>query len=94
MPRVEAFTIDGLDLWFNSADHAPAHFHARKPGQWEIRVNILATTPETLAFSFEWPRRGASVSARIQKLLRDATIGYRLALLAEWDEKVLRQEGV
>lgn len=94
MPRVDAFAIAGLDLWFNTSDHSPAHFHARKPGEWEIRVNILATTSERLVWSFKWPRRGASVSTRIQKSLRDATVACRTALLAERDEKVLRQEGV
>ncbi len=92
MPRLEAFTVDGLELWFNSADHAPAHFHARKPGEWEIRVNIIMTTSNELAFSFKWPRRGASLSGRLQRLLRDATVAHRVALLREWQEKVSVKE--
>lgn len=92
MPRVEAFTIAGLELWFNSADHAPAHFHARKPGAWEIRVNILTTTASSLAFSFKWPRQGADLPGRLQKQLREATILHRLALIAEWQRKVIVKE--
>ena len=38
MPRLEAFSIPGLDLFFNSLDHLPPHFHARRRGEWEIRV--------------------------------------------------------
>ena len=92
MPRVEAFTIAGVELWFNSADHAPAHFHVRRPGAWEIRVNILATTSESLAYSFKWPRNGATVPGRLQKQLREATSEHRAALLTEWQEKVIVQE--
>jgi hypothetical protein len=33
MPRIEAFTISGVELWFNSADHDPAHYHVRKSGE-------------------------------------------------------------
>jgi len=67
---VDAFEIDGLDLWFNSSDHLPPHFHARKPGEWEVRVYILVTTAEELAYSFKWPKTGATIPGRIQKALR------------------------
>ena len=92
MPRVEAFAINGIELWFNSADHDPAHFHARKPGAWEIRVSIVSTTNKTLSYSFKWPTRGATVAGRLQKELRDATVRHRVTLLVEWENKVVVKE--
>src|ERR1017187_7070431 len=42
--RVEAFALDGLELWFNSSDHLPEHVHVKRRGQWEIRVYFLLCT--------------------------------------------------
>lgn len=94
MPRVEAFTINGVELLFYSADHDPAHFHVRRPGEWEIRVNILATTSDQLAYTIKWPRTGATVPGRLQKQLRGATVQHREALLTEWQAKVLVREDI
>ena len=94
MPLVEAFSLDGVELWFNSADHEPAHFHVRRPGLWEIRVSILATTEDELAFRERWPRYGARVSGRLQKRLRRLVVRHRVALLAEWEQKVFVREDV
>ncbi|NCR39243.1 MAG: DUF4160 domain-containing protein [Microcystis aeruginosa W13-11] len=48
MGKVESFNLDGLDLFFNSHDHLPPHFHVRKPGQWEIRVFFLLCNQENV----------------------------------------------
>lgn len=53
MSKVAAFLIDGVELWFRSADHEPPHFHVRKAGEWEIKVHILTTTSDRLEFSFK-----------------------------------------
>ncbi len=46
MGRVDAFAIGGLDLWFNSHDHGPPHFHARRPGDaHNRRGRLCAVTP-------------------------------------------------
>jgi hypothetical protein len=92
MSKVAAFIIDGFDLWFRSADHAPAHFHVRNAGAWEIRVSILTTTSDRLDFTFKWPRVGATVPGRLQKLLRVATVAHREALLTQWESKVVVSE--
>ena len=89
MSKVAAFIIDGVELWFRSADHEPPHFHVRKAGEWEIKVHILTTTSDRLEFNFKWPRSGASVPGRLQKQLREATVGCREALLTEWETKVV-----
>jgi hypothetical protein len=46
MGRVDTFRLPGLDLWFNSSDHLPPHFHAEKLGLWEVRVFFLRDPSE------------------------------------------------
>jgi|ETNmetMinimDraft_30_1059905.scaffolds.fasta_scaffold359126_1 hypothetical protein len=89
MGEVSTIVIAGLDLWFNSSDHGPPHFHARRPDHWEIRVYIASTTRKKLVFSSKWPRNGVKVPGRLRRLLRQATATNREALLAEWEAKVL-----
>lgn len=40
MPKLVCFEIPGLSCWFWSNDHDPPHFHAKKEGEWEIRVKF------------------------------------------------------
>jgi hypothetical protein len=46
VPKIDAFQIAGLDLWFNSADHQPPHFHAEWPDGGEVRVYLLRDPDE------------------------------------------------
>lgn len=85
MGKVEAFTIAGLDLWFNSIDHRPPHFHARCPGRWEIRVYILECTETQLSYEVKW---GANPIRRHREQLLERVVGHRVALLEEWERKV------
>ena len=39
--RVSCFQLDGLDCTFNSNDHGPPHFHAKRRGDWESRGYFL-----------------------------------------------------
>jgi hypothetical protein len=57
-------------------------------------VNILTTTNDELAYSFRWPRNGATVSKRLQKLLREATALHREVLLEAWQTNVVVKESV
>jgi hypothetical protein len=86
VPVVAAFTLPGLRLWFWSHDHCPMHFHAEKTDQWEIRVDIMATTSAALSFTTRW---GSGPSGREQKALRQRVVAHRLALVAEWSSKVM-----
>lgn len=52
MPEVVSLVLHGLDLWFNSDDHLPPHFHAEKPGEWEVRVYFLRAAAEM--FELSW----------------------------------------
>jgi hypothetical protein len=85
MGRVEAFSVAGLDLWFNSHDHAPPHFHARRPGIWEIRIYFLTCTEHLADFEIKWGNRPSSKEL---KQLVTAGVGCREALLEEWEAKV------
>lgn len=87
MGGVEAFTIDGLDLWFNSSDHLPEHIHVKRRGAWEIRVYFLLCTAGRLEFDCKWGK-GPSVSIKAKVL--KAVLEHRAALLVEWEQKVCR----
>ena len=93
MGKVTVIAIAGLDLWFNSSDHLPPHFHVTKGGQWEIRVYWLTTTEAALTWDLKWPKKkGTGPSAAMQKELRKAVVANRAALLTEWQEKVVPSE--
>lgn len=93
MGRVDVISVKGLDLWFNSSDHLPPHVHVGKAGQWEVRVYILETTRRRLAYDAKWPP-GATVPAKMAKALREKVAENRVALLAEWEAKVLVTEDI
>ena len=88
MPRVDAFTVQGLELWFNSDDHLPRHFHAEKAGHWEVRVFFLRVPAEM--FEVVWPKFGsAGPGKRELRSLGDLAEAHRVALLDEWRRKVM-----
>jgi hypothetical protein len=86
--RVEAFSIAGLDLWFPSSDHLPPHFHARRPGEWEVRVFFLLCTGTHLEVSVRWRDRKRSIGRQHLEALRGAAVQFRDQLLQEWEVKV------
>ena len=94
MGRVDAFTVAGLDLWFNSSDHVPPHLHARKSGHWEIRIYILECTEGHLEFSMKWPPNGTGPSTKERKALLAGVLSHRAALLEEWERKVVVKEDI
>ena len=88
MGKLDAFTIAGLRLFFNSNDHAPPHFHAEKPGCWEIRVFFTLSVDDHLEFSVRWPERGPGLSAAERKRILERILFHRVALIREWYAKV------
>jgi len=90
--KVTAILIPGLDLWFNSSDHLPPHFHARKPGCWEIRVYILLCHGKHLEWTLKWPRHGSRPGRKEREAILAATLERRTELLAEWEAKVVAKE--
>lgn len=87
VPRVDAFSVAGLVLRFYSSDHLPPHFHAEKPGHWEVRVRFLRDPAQMIeVVTNKRPR-----AAELRKLKR-LTVVQRVALLAEWEAKVVPTE--
>jgi hypothetical protein len=86
--RVDAFSAAGLDLWFNSSDHLPPHFHARRAGEWELRVFFLMCTETHLEVSLKWMDRKRGVSRTHLEALREGAVRFRVELLKEWEAKV------
>ena len=41
MATVQAFQVSGLKMWFWSNDHEPPHFHAKRSGEWEVKVSFM-----------------------------------------------------
>ena len=89
MPKLSAFAIDGIDLWFWSNEHAPPHFHAARVDEWEVTVRFMLCTQEALDFKVEW---GDKPRAKDLKALLGAVLHHRDALLVEWETKVLPKE--
>jgi len=86
--RVDAVALDGLDLWFNSSDHLPPHFHAKRRGEWEIRVYFLLCTDDELAFDVRWAKKDPST--KVLAGIRKGVVEHRAELLREWEQKVCR----
>lgn len=87
MGKVDAFVVAGLQLWFNSEDHGPPHFHVGRPGEWEIRVFFLTSVAGHLEYELKWgtvPLRG------FLRDLEQGVLQHRHTLLEEWNRKVCR----
>ena len=71
MLRVACFAVIGLELWFNSDDHLPPHFHAEKAGEWQVRVHFLRERTEMIAVVYtRHPRH--PTKGELKALLREA----------------------
>ena len=85
MGKVNAFVVAGLELWFNSEDHGPPHFHARRPGEWEIRVFFLSSVKGRLEYERKW---GSEPRAKSLRAIEQGVVEQRVRLLEEWNDKV------
>ena len=68
MGRVDAVSIAGLELWFNSSDHLPPHFHDRKTQRPSTRP---PNTPDHLREVLEragWNRTQAARDLGISRV--------------------------
>lgn len=91
MARVTAFELAGFELWFNSDDHLPPHFHIEKTGAWEIRVRFLRDREEM--FVVVWPkspkRKGGKPTKAELREIADAAEAHRAELLEQWEQDVV-----
>ncbi|MSU78833.1 MAG: DUF4160 domain-containing protein [Gemmataceae bacterium] len=83
MAKVDCLDIPGLVCWFWSNDHEPPHFHVKREGEWELKVNFLANESEM--FELQW---GDTPKAKLCRQIATAVLANRAALLVEWQAKV------
>ena len=89
MGKVECCSVSGLDLFFHSDDHGPPHVHVRRPGEWEVRVDLILTTRDHLESSIKWPPQFTGPRGRWREEIIGTVVAHRAALLEEWDRKVI-----
>jgi hypothetical protein len=83
MPKVACFEIPGLSCWFWSNDHDPPHFHAKRAGEWELRVKFAEG--EAQMFELVW---GEEPKGKVLRQIAKAVRENRAMLLAEWEANV------
>ncbi len=88
MGKVDSFSVPEVELWFNSSDHLPPHFHASRRGEWEVRVFFLLCTEERIEWSLKWKDQRRAIPRQALEALRDGSVRFRLEPLAEWEAKV------
>lgn len=81
MAKVKAFSVEGIELWIYSGDHEPPHFHARRRGDWTVRVFILEHQDRMIQLIGP---ADAKISAKHRKALIDGVLANRERLLKEW----------
>ncbi len=96
--RVDCFSIAGLDIYFNSSDHGPPHFHVEST-DWQIRVFIDTSSKEKgLDFEYKDPRHPPKnfrgITKKQRQSLLDLLISHRAELLKEWQAKVDVKENI
>lgn len=84
MATVKCFTIDGVQMWIPSGDHDPPHFHARRPGEWTVKVTIQAPADADLMIAVVKPP-GVRIAGKYRKAIVEGVVAHREALLAEWE---------
>lgn len=85
MGKVSSFHLEGVDCWFYSHEHRPPHFHARRKGQWQVRVFFLMPK----AGMIEQVKGHAGRMTKADRdTLREMAALYREELLGEWEQKV------
>src|ERR1700704_3915957 len=75
MAKMECFAIDGIETWFFSNEHLPPHFHAKRKGQWEVRVHFLEYSTSEM-FQVVW-RKGKEIPRADTKLLEEMAAARR-----------------
>ena len=86
MPKAACFSLGGIELWFNSNDHLPPHFHAEKPREWEVRVFFLRDAHAMIEIVFS--NRARRPSKADLKELVQLTEAHREELLVQWEAAV------
>lgn len=82
MATLRPFEIPGLKLWLWSEDHEPPHFHAKRAGEWEVKVSFMRTPDEMIEFLWADKKPASRVLKELTRLAEQ----YRVELLEQWEE--------
>jgi uncharacterized protein DUF4160 len=88
MANLSCFSIAGMRLWFYPNDHEPAHFHAKRKGEWEMKVRFQEGSAEM--FELVWAAKKKQMSKADREALQEMVKTHRFELLREWEQKVNR----
>ncbi len=80
MATVRAFEMKAVKVWFWSEDHEPPHFHAKKSGEWEVKVWFLLVPSQMI--EVVWSEK--KPSSTTLKNLRTLAERHRAELLEQW----------
>lgn len=86
VPRVSRVSVSGLELWFNSNDRLPPHFHAERAGDWEVKVHFMRDRSEMIEVVYTC-RSGHPTKKELKALL-ERSERHRVSLLEEFEAKV------
>lgn len=81
MATVQAFQVEGLKIWFWSNDHEPPHFHAKRSGEWEVKVRFMLDPSEMIEVE-SWSKK--SPPKKGLKELTSLAAKHRVELLTQW----------
>jgi len=84
MTNLKCFAIAGLKLWFWPDDHEPPHFHAKRNGEWEYKINFLED--DAMMFEEYWTNKKAGMSRQDKEQIIGMVNAHRLAILQEWEK--------
>ena len=82
MATVAAFLLPGVTLWFWSNDHEPPHFHAKRRGEWEVKVNFLLDEAAMIEIVWSQTRPPRKLLRKLAALAAE----HRVALFEQWEE--------
>ena len=75
--------MGGLGVWFNSSGHRPPHVHARREGEWGLRVFFLMCTETHMDVSVKWIDRKRGVSRKQLEALQEGAESFLVGLLED-----------
>jgi hypothetical protein len=86
VPKVACFEVAGVNLRFYSNDHEPPHFHAVKPGEWEVRV--FFTKPPGEMISIEYSKKKNRPTKKDLAEIVKKTQEHQFELYEQWQATV------
>jgi hypothetical protein len=86
---LKSFSIVGLKLWFYSNDHEPPHFHAKRKGEWEVKVKFLEDSSQM--FEVIWSGKKTQMSKSDRDNLVAMVEKHRSDILDELNKKEAHQ---